>query len=88
MAELDYYLNDVEYDEWDRYDLADAFGDYADLVLQGKTTAEVRDIYVSVGYAIPVDISKVQVLSGSKYWFKIGSIHYQCLCGWDDWLNK
>ena len=88
QAELDYYMNDVEHEEMPDYDLADAFSDYADLVLQGKTPVEVREIYIEIGYATETDISKVQVSSGSKFWFKHRGKHYKCVSGWEDWIEN
>jgi hypothetical protein len=88
-AEVDYYMNDVEHEEIPDYDLANAFEDYVDLVLQGKTPPiEVRRIYIDIGYAIETDITKVQVNSGSKFWFKHVDKHYQCVSGWEDWVKK
>lgn len=87
QTELDYYLNNVDHEEIPDYDITDAFEDYTDIMLPPSLNTECRNIMVDIGYAIEVDISKVVVSHGSKYWFKIGDKYYQCVSSWEQFIN-
>jgi hypothetical protein len=83
--ELDYYL-DIEHEE--PYDISDAFDDYMTIILNDKLTKEMQQILIDVGYTVEVDIRKVQVSHGKKYWFKRNGKYYDALDSWEAWINK
>jgi hypothetical protein len=83
-SELDYYL-DIDHE--DHYDSADAFEDYLSS-LEDKPTKEMQRILIEVGYAVEVDITKVIVSRGKKYWFKKDGKHYDCVSSWESWINE
>lgn len=93
MEEVNYFLG--VYDDQEDYDIFDAFSDaeelaeeYASVSADKKTWNEFKEIFIKIGYCIPVDISKVYVSSGKKYWFKYKGIAYDCVSGWEQFINE
>ena len=101
FAEIMYQLEDVDHGEEDEeeddyslnaYDIVDAFEDAADLISSEKDWKHLfkylKDIYIEIGYAVPVDITKVHVMGGPKYWFIKNGQHYDVEDSWSSWITK
>lgn len=78
-SELDYFM-DLEHE--DEYNICDAFDDAVEIL---GVTKEIKQIYIAIGYAVTVDITKV-VSNGKPYWFKLDGKHYDCVSGWTEWI--
>lgn len=81
-SELDYYMNDVEHE--DEYGICDAFDDAVEILGVNK---EIKQIYIAIGYAVTVDITKV-FSTGKRYWFMLDGKHYDCVSGWSEWIES
>lgn len=92
FAEIMYQLEDVDHDEDEEYDLVDAFEDAADLISTEKSWKHLfkylKDLYIEIGYAVPVDITKIHVFGGPKYWFIKNGQHYDVVDSWSSWITK
>lgn len=86
-AELDYRMNDVGHEG--EYDIVDAFEDAMDFADEqdAKLFNHIKQILISIGYVIPVDIKNV-FSTGKKYWFIKGGVHYDCVCSWGQWIAE
>lgn len=86
-AEIYYHYEEVEHED-SNYDIADAFEDAADLMESDLSLFKyLKEIYIEIGYAIPVDVSKIQAVGGPKYWFIKDGQHYECADSWNNWIN-
>jgi hypothetical protein len=90
LIELNHFME--VYEDVKDYTLIDAFDDAASLaeeyaLVDKKMWNLYKQIYVKIGYCIPVDIIKV-VSTGKKYWFKMNGIYYDCICGWEQFIKK
>lgn len=84
--ELNYHLNDVEHEDiGEPYTIVDAFDDASSIVdfpCGQILRRQCRDIYIAVGYAIPMKDDT------SGYWFKQDGIYYDANGNWLDFLKK
>lgn len=88
--EIIYQLEDVEHED-KTYDIADAFEDAMDLIESQKDKDlfnYLKNLFIEIGYAVPVDISEVLVSGGKKYWFKKNGIYYDAIESWQSWVRK
>lgn len=90
-TEITYQLEDVDHED-ETYDIVSAFEDAAALI---ESEADwkylfkyLKDLYIEIGYAVPVDIKTVHVFGGSKYWFIKNGKHYECIDSWSSWISK
>jgi len=90
MEEMNYFLYQYE-DTEEGYDIVDAFDDALDLAEEyndRKLLNLMRDILFNCGYIEEVDIEKIVVSSGKKYWFKKNGKYYDVKESFQSWLEN
>ena len=80
---LDYYMDvnngDILYAFDDLLDMADS---------DVKLFNECKPILIDIGYVRPIDIRKVCVMGGKKYWFIKNKTHYSVVAAWQQWIEN
>lgn len=86
--ELSYFLHDIVHE--DEYDVTDAFDDVADFAENNdkRLFKLVQDIYIKVGYVVPIERHQVIWTNGRWYWFIRNGVHYQVEHSWESWISK